>query len=94
MLLRVVGAWKGRSYVSSSIINQVIVSCVLPHPFHLKFLSPSTTADHFHVHIVNANHTTLMGMTVGQAHMLDDIISLVRTPLWVFSLAVDSLVRR
>lgn len=32
---------------------------------------------HFHVHIVNANHTTLMGMTVGQAHMLDDIISLL-----------------
>ena len=35
-------------------------------------------ADHFHVHIVNANHLGLMGMTVGQAHMLDDIISLVR----------------
>ncbi|KAH9990963.1 scavenger mRNA decapping enzyme [Russula compacta] len=32
---------------------------------------------HFHVHIVNANHTGLMGMTVGQAHMLDDIISLL-----------------
>ncbi|KAN0111709.1 HIT-like domain containing protein [Russula decolorans] len=32
---------------------------------------------HFHVHIVNANHTALMGMTVGQAHMLDDIISLL-----------------
>ncbi|KAH9174679.1 scavenger mRNA decapping enzyme [Lactarius sanguifluus] len=31
---------------------------------------------HFHVHIVNANHTGLMGMTVGHAHMLDDIISL------------------
>ncbi|KAI0251928.1 scavenger mRNA decapping enzyme [Lactifluus subvellereus] len=32
---------------------------------------------HFHVHIVNANHTGLMGMSVGQAHMLDDIISLL-----------------
>ncbi|KAI9444282.1 scavenger mRNA decapping enzyme [Lactarius indigo] len=32
---------------------------------------------HFHVHIVNANHTGLMGMTVGHAHMLDDIISLL-----------------
>jgi len=31
----------------------------------------------FHVHIVNANHTGLMGMAVGQAHMLDDIISLL-----------------
>lgn len=35
------------------------------------------TSDHFHVHIVNANHTGLMGMTVGHAHMLDDIISLL-----------------
>ncbi|KAI0305152.1 scavenger mRNA decapping enzyme [Multifurca ochricompacta] len=32
---------------------------------------------HFHVHIVNANHTGLLGMTTGQAHMLDDIISLL-----------------
>ncbi|KAN0127241.1 HIT-like domain containing protein [Lactarius tabidus] len=32
---------------------------------------------HFHVHVVNANHTGLLGMTVGQAHMLDDIISLL-----------------
>lgn len=32
---------------------------------------------HFHVHIVNANHTGFMGMTVGQAHMLDNIISLL-----------------
>ncbi|KAH9036546.1 scavenger mRNA decapping enzyme [Lactarius hengduanensis] len=32
---------------------------------------------HFHVHIVNANHTGLMGMTVGHAHMLDDVISLL-----------------
>lgn len=34
--------------------------------------------DHFHVHIVNANQTAMMGMAVGQAHLLDDIISLVR----------------
>lgn len=34
--------------------------------------------DHFHVHIVNANYVGLTGMVVGQAHMLDDIISLVR----------------
>jgi hypothetical protein len=34
--------------------------------------------DHFHVHIVNANYQAGMtGMTVGQAHLLDDIISLV-----------------
>jgi len=33
--------------------------------------------DHFHVHIVNANHFGLMGSAVGQAHMLDDIISLL-----------------
>lgn len=33
--------------------------------------------DHFHVHIVNVNYNGLLGMNVGQAHLLDDIISLV-----------------
>ncbi|KII96203.1 hypothetical protein PLICRDRAFT_49092 [Plicaturopsis crispa FD-325 SS-3] len=34
---------------------------------------------HFHVHIVNANQSALAGtgMSVGQAHLLDDIISLL-----------------
>ncbi|KAF8074074.1 scavenger mRNA decapping enzyme [Lyophyllum atratum] len=32
---------------------------------------------HFHIHIVNANQAGMMGMTVGQAHLLDDIISLL-----------------
>ncbi|KXN83364.1 m7GpppX diphosphatase [Leucoagaricus sp. SymC.cos] len=32
---------------------------------------------HFHVHIVNANYEGLLGMTVGQAHLLDDVISLL-----------------
>ncbi|GJE86757.1 scavenger mRNA decapping enzyme [Phanerochaete sordida] len=32
---------------------------------------------HFHVHIVNANYYGSMGGTVGQAHLLDDIISLL-----------------
>jgi len=50
--------------------------------------------DHFHVHIVNANHLGLMGMTVGQAHMLDDIISLVRAFLPSgLSLSVHTLFR-
>jgi len=43
--------------------------------------------DHFHVHIVNANHLGLMGMSVGQAYMLDDIISLVRSFTWGFRLS-------
>ncbi|EPQ54033.1 scavenger mRNA decapping enzyme, partial [Gloeophyllum trabeum ATCC 11539] len=34
---------------------------------------------HFHVHIVNANYAGLMGSTVGQAHLLDDIISMLET---------------
>ena len=34
-------------------------------------------ADHFHVHIVNANYVGLPGMSTGQAHLLDDVISLV-----------------
>ncbi|KAF9648371.1 HIT-like protein [Thelephora ganbajun] len=32
---------------------------------------------HFHIHIVNANHPVGLGMAVGQAHLLDDIISLL-----------------
>ncbi|OBZ77298.1 m7GpppX diphosphatase [Grifola frondosa] len=32
---------------------------------------------HFHVHIVNANYQGLHGMSVGQAHLLDDVISLL-----------------
>lgn len=32
---------------------------------------------HFHVHIVYVGHVGLHGMTVGQAHLLDDIISLL-----------------
>jgi len=32
---------------------------------------------HFHVHIVNTNQTGNLGMAVGQAHLLDDIISLL-----------------
>ena len=40
--------------------------------------------DHFHVHIVNANFVGIPGMSVGQAHLLEDLISLVsiRTPLY------------
>lgn len=35
------------------------------------------SADHFHVHIVNTNYVGLPGMSAGQAHLLDDVISLV-----------------
>lgn len=35
--------------------------------------------DHFHVHVVNANYQGGMGMGIGQAHLLDDIIALVST---------------
>lgn len=35
--------------------------------------------DHFHVHIVNTNYQGGWGLTIGQAHLLDDIISLVST---------------
>ncbi|KAK7030671.1 scavenger mrna decapping enzyme [Favolaschia claudopus] len=33
---------------------------------------------HFHVHIVNANYDAGLGMRVGQAHLLDDVISLLQ----------------
>ncbi|KIM65696.1 hypothetical protein SCLCIDRAFT_112453 [Scleroderma citrinum Foug A] len=32
---------------------------------------------HFHVHIVHASQSGILGMTVGQAHLLDDIISML-----------------
>jgi len=32
---------------------------------------------HFHVHIVNINHTGFVGQSVGHAHLLDDVISLL-----------------
>ncbi|KAJ7449651.1 scavenger mRNA decapping enzyme [Mycena latifolia] len=32
---------------------------------------------HFHVHIVNANYEAGIGMSVGQAHLLEDVISLL-----------------
>ncbi|KAF8580178.1 scavenger mRNA decapping enzyme [Ramaria rubella] len=32
---------------------------------------------HFHVHIVNANYTGFKGICVGQAHILEDVISLL-----------------
>ncbi|KAG5349937.1 hypothetical protein C0989_001194 [Termitomyces sp. Mn162] len=32
---------------------------------------------HFHVHIVNANQVGMVGMAVGQAHLLDNVISLL-----------------
>ncbi|EMD31964.1 hypothetical protein CERSUDRAFT_69043 [Gelatoporia subvermispora B] len=32
---------------------------------------------HFHVHIVNVNYNGLPGMSVGQAHLLDDVIALL-----------------
>lgn len=38
--------------------------------------------DHFHVHIVHASQDGMMGMTVGQAHLLEDIISMVCRLLW------------
>lgn len=56
--------------------------------------------DHFHVHIVNVNFEGgMLGMTVGQAHLLDDVISLVsdsftltRMPLiFLMKLQLDSL---
>jgi len=34
---------------------------------------------HFHVHMVNVNYQgNILGMTVGQAHLLDDVISMLQ----------------
>ncbi|EJD36270.1 mRNA decapping enzyme [Auricularia subglabra TFB-10046 SS5] len=40
---------------------------------------------HFHVHIVNANYTGLPGQSVGQAHLLDDIIALLELDGEIFT---------
>ncbi|KAH7883147.1 scavenger mRNA decapping enzyme [Phlebopus sp. FC_14] len=40
---------------------------------------------HFHVHIVHASQSGMMGMTVGQAHLLDDIISMLNVSPTIFS---------
>lgn len=39
---------------------------------------------HFHVHIANANYTGLSGQSVGQAHLVDDIISLLEQDDQIF----------
>lgn len=44
-------------------------------PIGLPFLN--ALADHFHVHIVQVNYTGFSGTSVGQAHLLDDIISML-----------------
>ena len=36
--------------------------------------------DHFHVHIVNLNYAGFKGVSAGQAHLLEDIISSVDRP--------------
>jgi m7GpppX diphosphatase len=43
-------------------------------------ITDSEFPDQFHIHIVNASHPMGFGMAVGQAHLLDDIISLVCLP--------------
>lgn len=60
------------------IISPVTVSILfLPFAGRLLILAMQRI-DHFHVHIVNASYTGLgTGMTVGQAWLLDDVISLV-----------------
>lgn len=36
--------------------------------------------DHFHVHIVALENEGYVGLSIGKAHLLSDLISLVRTP--------------
>lgn len=46
---------------------------------HVNHLSNTFLQDHFHVHVVNANYSDFKGVSAGQAHLLEDIISLVST---------------
>jgi hypothetical protein len=57
-------------------------------PHFLPLNLTTLRADHFHVHIVNANYMGLgAGTTVGQAWLLDDVISLVSAPPLSFFLS-------
>ncbi|KAI0634995.1 scavenger mRNA decapping enzyme [Trametes polyzona] len=49
----------------------------LDHGSLRMFIHYQPSYYHFHVHIVNANYQGLPGMSTGQAHLLDDIISLI-----------------
>lgn len=58
--------------------------CKLSHP--IPGSSPSVDMehqadciDHFHVHVVHLQHEANAGMMAGQAHLLDDLITLVST---------------
>lgn len=51
--------------------------CESRYDTYLGATNKARREDHFHVHIVNVNQGGVMGMTVGQAHLLDDVISLV-----------------
>lgn len=51
------------------------------------------STDHFHVHIINVNYEMPgLGMTVGQAHLLDDVISLVSGIFFLVVLSVPRLI--
>ena len=59
-------------------ISPLTVCIVLPFASNVAYRA-CFVPDHFHVHIVNANYVGLPGMSAGQAHLLDDVISLVGT---------------
>ena len=62
------------SYITSPLTVRTISSFASNVAYQACFVP-----DHFHVHIVNANYVGLPGMSAGQAHLLDDVISLVGT---------------
>jgi m7GpppX diphosphatase len=70
--------------------------CAFPSYFGFNILIDFLFVDHFHVHIVNVNYEGgLFGMTVGHAHLLDDIISLVsnlslRNCRWALQIVVGT----
>ncbi|KAJ7876804.1 scavenger mRNA decapping enzyme [Mycena leptocephala] len=49
----------------------------IPHGGLRMYIHYQPSYYHFHVHIVNANYEAGMGMIVGQAHLLDDVIALL-----------------
>lgn len=78
---------------SSSTISPVTVSWTLLYYTLLDEVDLlSMYLDHFHVHIVNCNYQgNIMGLSVGQAHLLDTVISMVSLSLGVYT-RVDNTV--
>jgi len=65
--------------------RRAVITLLYPLSTLILYVSPAVfsppqnliVSDHFHVHIVNSNYVGFKGVAAGQAHILEDVISLV-----------------